>query len=627
MRLSPKQKEIVDHIDGALLVKAGPGSGKTRVLTERVKKLLSTHKRGKVLALTFSNMAADEMRTRLETDPAVGDSIDRATISTIHSFCIEIIQSRGYLVGLRPDISLFESESDRLSILRSIVSAEPEYAEAVRNRSNPESFLNDCLMMISEQKRALIPPEACEVEYPFPELYQNYTETLASQNAMDYDDILFYAYRILADNRDVVKLYNSVYRFICIDEAQDLNNAQYQVIQALCAEGFHNVMMVGDENQSVYAFNGSSSQYMSELFIRDFDPVLYSLDENYRSARRVIQFANRLTGDKKDLSKYYYKGEVSLSAYNDESDEAQAVLNKISELMEYGHKDIENALTYDNIAIIGRNKYVFSGVEEALIESQIPFHYKKTQSGIVCETDHMQVFDLILRLLMNPKNFYHKQKLCKIVSASTAEYRDEENSAELIAELISSSKFNWLNIVIPLISVDGVIEFDNVLNTIRANIPSNLDDDDRYLLERDIDEWQKHWIKFKSQVAKEYRTLVSFRHAISLGRTQYATIEAGVALLTGHMSKGLEYEVVFIIGMAEGTFPDYRAVNNGGEALKQEQNNLYVAVTRAKRILYLSYPSIRQMPWGVLKRQVPSRYIRQIMSQDRVSEDIKLYQP
>ena len=118
MNLSIKQRAIVEHIDGPLLVKAGPGSGKTRVLTERVKHLLSAKKRGKVLALTFSNMAAEEMRARLETDSEIGEAIDRITIGTIHSFCLDIIQSRGYLVGLRPDVSLFESENDRISILR-----------------------------------------------------------------------------------------------------------------------------------------------------------------------------------------------------------------------------------------------------------------------------------------------------------------------------------------------------------------------------------------------------------------------------------------------------------------------------------------------------------------------------
>ena len=251
MNLSPKQQNIVNHIDGALLVKAGPGSGKTRVLTERVKHLLSAKKRGKVLALTFSNMAAEEMRSRLELDPNVGDAIERVTVSTIHSFCLDIIQSRGYLIGLRSDISLFENETDRTAMLRNVMLSEPEYTSILQSQEKPNVFLSNCLSMISEQKRELVMPDASNANEPFPDIYRKYNDALASQNAMDFDDILFFTYRILAENLDIVKLYNSVYRYICIDEAQDLNEAQYRVIQALCGNDFYNIMMVGDENQSI----------------------------------------------------------------------------------------------------------------------------------------------------------------------------------------------------------------------------------------------------------------------------------------------------------------------------------------------------------------------------------------
>jgi DNA helicase-2/ATP-dependent DNA helicase PcrA len=144
-------------------------------------------------------------------------------------------------------------------------------------------------------------------------------------------------------------------------------------------------------------------------------------------------------------------------------------------------------------------------------------------------------------------------------------------------------------------------------------MPANLSDDDRYMLEKDVDEWQRHWVRFKSHVPRESRTLVSFRNAISLGKTQEIGAETGVALLTAHMSKGLEFEVVFVIGLSEGTFPDYRAVNGGGEAMAQEKNNMYVAVTRAKRLCYLSYPQTKKMPWGDCKEQYPSRFIRQAL--------------
>ena len=143
----------------------------------------------------------------------------------------------------------------------------------------------------------------------------------------------------------------------------------------------------------------------------------------------------------------------------------------------------------------------------------------------------------------------------------------------------------------------------------KNSMPDSLSDDDRYMLEKDIDEWSSHWRRFKARVPGENRTLVSFRNAIALGKTQDLDADSGVALLTAHMSKGLEFEVVFVIGLAEGTFPDYRAVNKGGDAIEQEKNNMYIAATRAKRLCYLSYPQIKKMPWGDDRFQQPSRFI------------------
>lgn len=615
MNLSAKQQQIVEHIDGALLVKAGPGSGKTRVLTERVKHLLNVKKRSKVLALTFSNLAADEMRSRLETDKEVGEAIERVTIGTIHSFCLDIIQSRGYLIGLRPDISLFENDNDRTAILRSVISDKAEFGILSQREQDPDTLLAELLTFISKQKRSLISPESCIIKEPYPTIYQKYNDVLRNQNAMDFDDILFFAYRILAENLDVAKLYTSVYRYVCIDESQDLNNAQYRVIQALCGVKFNNIMMVGDENQSIYAFNGSSSKYMSELFVKDFQPTIYTLDENFRSAKQIVQFSRSLmrNTETEDVSKYVFDGELKAVAYENEAVEAKAVRNKIEELIFLGHKDIEDPLSHDNFAVIARNKYVFAQIESEFSDGTIPFFYKKTQSGITCETDYLEAFDLMLRLLMNPMDVYHRQMLCKLVSKDLSIDADCSDTKTLIGQLLSGSKYDWMNSALTSITVDGNLDFDKVLASLRENSPTDLEDDDRYLLEKDIDEWQKHWGRFKGHVARENRTLISFRNAISLGKTQEIDAETGVALLTAHMSKGLEFEVVFIIGLSEGTFPDYRAVKSGGDALTQEKNNMYVAVTRAKRLCYLSYPQIKRMPWGDDKKQSPSRFISHIV--------------
>ncbi|MDR2460006.1 MAG: ATP-dependent helicase [Deltaproteobacteria bacterium] len=614
IQLSIEQKQIVEHIDGALLVKAGPGSGKTRVLTERVKMLLTKKKRGKVLALTFSNMAADEMRLRLEMDTELSDSLKRAHVSTIHSFCLDLVQSRGYLIGLRPEVSLLEKEDDRRGLLRDLFINEPTLLEISNNQKKSNDFISECLATISEQKRKLISPQDSDIEEPFPSIYKKYNDLLAAQNSMDYDDILFFTYRILMENFNLAQLYTTEYRYICIDEAQDLNKAQYRVIQALCRNTFNNIMMVGDDYQSIYAFIGSSSKYMTDFFVQDFSPTIYTLDENFRSAENIMQFANTLVGITNDISHYHYKGYLEINGFENEIEEAKDIISKIRYLIHNKQDEIEGELTYDKIAIIARNKYVFSNIESELQGARIPFYYRKNTSGIFFETDFMKAFDFILRLIINPFDLYHKRLLCKLTGKKTIEPKINENILETINDLLSNSAFEWLSECIKGIEPETKLNFDNVINILNDYIPNSLPDDDRYLLQQDIFELATHWKHYKHRVPSENRTLVSFRHAIALGKTQKNETNEGVALLTAHMSKGLEFEVVFIIGLSDGTFPDYRAIRSGEEAIVQEKNNLYVAVTRAKRQCYLSYPKFKQMPWGDCKWQEPSRFIKLLES-------------
>ena len=332
LNLSTIQQEIVDYVDGALLVKAGPGSGKTRVLIERIKKLLLTKRRSKILALTFSNLAAEEMRNRLQEDAAIEDYIDNVTVGTIHSFCLEMIQTRGNLIGLGTDLVLFENTNDRQTILRDIFHRDKELLAILTSKEKPEAFLSKCLNLISEQKKKFILPELCELKDPFPRIYSSYNQYLIEQNALDFDDILFYAYRILSENPSVVHLYTSLYRYICVDEAQDLNFAQYEVIKALCGTDYKNIMFVGDENQSIYGFNGSDSSLMSKSFVKDFSPKEFILNENFRSAKAIVAYANMLE-QSDSVSNYYYDGELKVYSFSNEKDEAEFILGRIEDLL------------------------------------------------------------------------------------------------------------------------------------------------------------------------------------------------------------------------------------------------------------------------------------------------------
>lgn len=610
MHLSQKQLQIVNHKDGALLVEAGPGSGKTRVLIERIKCLLSSSKRGKVLALTFSNLAADEMKDRLSEDRAFEEQLDRVTAGTIHSFCLDLVQSRGNLIGLNSDMVLFESEDDRKTVLKDVFLENQNLKDFLVRQQDKNQIIQRILQLITEQKKRFVLPENCSVKDPFPLIYSEYNQKLIDQNAMDFDDILFFAYRILTENPSVVRVYNSLYRYICIDEAQDLNFAQYEVIKALCGDSFNNVMMVGDANQSIYGFNGSDSDFMTKSFVDDFSPVIYKLNDNYRSAKRIVEFANRLE-HYDSVTNYVYDGELLAKKLEDESAEAKFVADKIEELIQNGHPDVEGQLSVNRMAVIARNKYVFSHLEKELSDRNIPFSFKKNSTGIDNESEYMKVFGLAIRILINRKDYIHLTQLKKVVGFSD-NIANNKNGITILKEVLAKTDYESMIPALEALSKE-VLNFSTALNCL-DNILSSFDDDERYLISMDIQQWRNHWNKYRMLVPRENRTLTSFRNQISLGKTREAEDNNGIALLTAHMSKGLQFDVVFIIGLSEGTFPDYRAIKADGSQLSQEMNNMYVAVTRAKRLCYMTYPEKKRMPWGDIKYQSPSRYIKDIVT-------------
>ena len=610
VNLSEKQRQIVEFTDGALLVEAGPGSGKTRVLIERIKHLINNSKRGKVLALTFSNMAADEMKTRLSEDNSFEENVDRVTVGTIHSFCLDLVQSRGNLIGLNSDIVLFENEDDRKTALKDAFIDNPELNAFISNYSDKQRILQRSLQLISERKKTFILPENCTDNDPFPLIYSEYNRKLIEQNAMDFDDILFFAYRILVENPRVVQMYNSLYKYICVDESQDLNFAQYQVIKALCGTSFKNLMLVGDANQSIYGFNGSSSVYMSKNFVEDFKPTRFILNENYRSAKRIVEFANQLE-HYDSVTNYVYDGELCAYCFDDEDSEAKYIVDKIEQLIRDGHPDVEGKITENSIAVIARNRYVFNKLEHELANRNLSFYFKKTISGIENESDLMKVFDLSIRILINSRDYIHLNQLMKLTGYAERGASSYSDGLSIIKNALKSTEYSIIIPALEKLNKEN-LNVNNSLGAIQDLLPS-FSDDERYLISMDIDQWRKHWTKYCMIVPKENRSLTSFRNLISLGKTAATEAHTGISLLTAHMSKGLQYDVVFVMGLCEGVFPDYRAINEGEKQLAQEKNNMYVAVTRAKRLCYMTFPKKKMMPWGDIKYQTPSRYIKDIL--------------
>lgn len=612
LNLSDNQRQIVEFTDGAILVKAGPGSGKTRVLIERVKYLLRKKRRCKILALTFSNLAAEEMKMRLEEDRDIEEYIENVTVGTIHSFALDLVQQRGNLIGLREGVTLFEDNTDRQRMLREIFCRDKELLNILRKQEKPDKFINECLSMIAEQKKKFVLPDMYGGNENFQRIYKAYNDFLLEQNAIDFDDILMYAYKILTENPSVQKIYASLYKYVFVDESQDLNYAQYELIKALCGNNIKNIMFVGDANQSIYGFNGSDSELMTVNFVEDFQPSIFELNANFRSSKRIVEYANRLENTE-SMSNCYYEGELRAYECADENKEAEFVIDHIQTLIQNGHPDIEKKPEYDDFAIIARSRYAMISIEKKLEELGIPFYYKKTVNGIEVESDYMKIFDLVLRIWSNKSDLFHLKELLGLLNKDLKDYAQKD-----LKMILQGSVYEYILDAMEFVD-DDKFDFDKVLDILLKSIERDgFSEDEKYIIHRDIEQWSRHWKKYKSLIPSENRTLLSFRNSISLGKTQDVTSDKGVALLTAHMSKGLQFEVVFVVGLCEGTFPDYRAVAGDKKAMEQEKNNMFVAATRAKRICYFSYPKIKTMPWGDKKFQKPSRFLNGIILENYI---------
>lgn len=606
-RLSPNQTRIVEQEEGALLVVAGPGSGKTRVLTERVRRLLTTvpgHFR--VLALTFTNKAANEMRERLSD---LGEARQRAFIGTMHSFCLEMLTERGKPVGVEGMPHVFEQHKDRKEILLEAALQDPLLAEELGSIDDAKARnkrLDDWLQGISRIKAH---PVSCE--WPEDDLdrrvLEAYDAGLRACGAYDFDDLLLLAYRLLSGYPKIADFYRRLYKFVCVDEAQDLNEAQYAVLTALCGDSFRNVMMVGDPKQSIYGFNTSSPDFMWR-FRDEFGADEIELTENFRSSQAVVGVARSLEPNYLVEAQLPIKGQVSVVVGNDEEDEARAIVAEIERLVAEGHEDVEGGVTHSDCAILGRTRFALMAVEAELKEKGVPY-YKRLTANHENESEEMEDFMLSLRVLANAKDRLHLAALAKRWKIVEPANGAAAEALSIIKGMSSASSVPRAQAVADaLAAVAGRTQRLDLmpgLDSLRS-YADTLPEEGRRAIYEDAAVFSQEWDQYLRSDGSS-RTIGGFMSSKALGATQQAARE-GVALLTVHSSKGLEFEVVFVAGMAEGVFPDYRALNKSKE-MAEEARNAFVAVTRSKRLLYLTYPRVRMMPWGDTRRQMPSRYL------------------
>jgi DNA helicase II / ATP-dependent DNA helicase PcrA len=620
--LSKEQKEIAFFKDceEALLVKASAGSGKTRILTERVRYLL-TEKQDKffsVLCLTFTNKAADEMKERLVGVPKLKD---RTFIGNFHDFCLsQIMRKQRHEIGLEVMPHIFD-ENDRKKILEEVFLQNDIFNDDYKNLDpkQQQQRLKDYLTVISEAKQNLvIVPEIDKPEWTTKRtlLYNDYNDRMRNQNAMDYDDILLYAYRIITERPAISNIYRRSYRYILVDEAQDLNFAQYQILKAICGETHKNVLFVGDPNQAIYAFNGASSDFMLKEFVSDFQAEVKEIPHNFRSSTKVLELAHhiRLNGG---MPNNYFEGIREMPPFDSEQSEATWIITKIKEWQQKGYyeeKDVKIPIGLENMVVLARNRYVLKELitqldGDDLLKNQ--YFLRKGSERFEPESLLIKVFDLGLRTLVNPSDILHFNQLYQELGLPKNTNKNRLENLLVLNQLenLTGEQKIILDIVVEewakLKNNPKLV--DNALNNIEKRVKnSDFADEEKLKIDYDIKEFQKLWRGFLRNTPSESQSLANFRYFLALNSID--DNKKGLTLATVHTVKGLEFDIVFLMGMNEGVLPDFRAENL--KALAEEQNNAYVAVTRAKKCIYVSYPKSRIMPWGGIKYQTVSRFIR-----------------
>lgn len=614
IKLSDEQKEIISFDKGALLVKASAGSGKTLVLTERICNLAKQTKR-KVLAITFTNQASEEIRKRLtEIDESL---LERVFVGTFHSFCNYVLEHHGSALGYSVLPKIFSDNDDRESLVERAIEETPILKQLYLNKNDKErkKFKYRALEAISKIKRWAILDDELENEVKDNNiilLYYNYRDIMSSLNAIDYDDLLFLTYKLFISNNAIASLYRRTFEYVCIDEAQDMNKVQYMVLRSLTDDLNNNVMLVGDPNQSIYGFNDANSRFMEKAFINDYHPTIIKLKENYRSTKAILSYANQIIPNSSSLDNIVLEGVCMEENYPSVTLEAEGVISRIKELINQRNvEEIEGELSYENFAILARNKYILYPIEELLKKEEIPYYYKSSSNSVDFNSNSGKIFSLALQIRLNPKDYYHLSQLKSMLSLNN----NNVNSLEEILQLMTTKSLNYqiINTVVNL-NEDGKdfkLQIEKILSSIEAdssvNIGENYEKEELYNTYADFKELLTHWYNYAKKTTN--KSLNSFRNAFVLGQTAINQEEKGVALSTVHTMKGQEKDIVFLIGMDDMTFPDYRAIEKGGAELEQEKNNLYVAITRARRYLYISYPECREMPWGREVKRERSRLL------------------
>ena len=632
--LNSNQKEAVIHEKGPCLVIAGAGSGKTRVLTYRIAHLI---KNGvdpfSILALTFTNKAAKEMKERIEN--IVGTEARSLWMGTFHSIFSRILRSDGYKIGYPSNFTIYDTQ-DSKNLIKAIIkelNIDPKlYKEnVVYNRiSNAKNRLISFKEYINNP--ILQEEDASSLRPKIGEIYRIYSQRCFKSQAMDFDDLLFNTNVLFSEHIDVLNKYQQLFKHVLIDEFQDTNFCQYLITKRL-ASVHRNIFVVGDDAQSIYAFRGAEIRNILK-FEDDFEELkTVKLEQNYRSTKTIVKAANSVIDkNKSKISKEVWtendEGElISIKESFSDNEEGKIVSNLIFE------EKNRNQLTNSNFAVLYRTNSQSRSIEEAL--RRIGIKYKVF--GGVSFYQRKEVKDLLAylrfsinhndeqsfrRIINYPRRGIGQTSIDKIIISSN---KEDKSLWEIISNSNKYLDSRIVNLLKPF--TDLIISFNNFSKNNDAfssasHIASNsgllkeLWDDrsiegiSRY---ENVQELLNSIKEFIDNEDNEEKNLNEFLQDISLMTDQDKndnSDEEYISLMTIHMAKGLEFPVVFIVGVEEDLFPSQMMISSR-EDLEEERRLFYVAITRAMRKLYLTYSKTRYR-YGLLKDCEKSRFIKEI---------------
>lgn len=600
-----EQQAIVDLNDGSYLVTAPPGSGKTAVLMWRILRLLRQDPAAswRILALTFTTRAAQELRARVEAEIAREEGIplrERLHASTIHSFCLDVLQHYGEAIAFPVPVSVYDEE-DRLAALRQAVETA---GIAERNGNELRGLLQD----ISKAKRSLKgPDDSWRLEDRL--AFEAYERALALQGACDYDDLLRATWRLFSEQPRIARHYRRIFRYIMVDEAQDTSLAQYMVLRGMCGDDHGNVMLVADDRQAIYGFTGASAGYL-ERFVKEFEAQRIGLEGNFRCAKAIVRVANRLVAAMSDarpakmVASGRAAGRVQLVDCVDEEDEAETVTKWVRGLLERGldpdilEPEEETCIAPEAIAVLGRSRRNLQVVRDRLASVGIAILYHE---GGRAAYEHPLIVLLVrgLRLVQNPKDEVTRAALSEawgVKGDLWSGLKKATGMVRVLPELLEKASPE----------VDPAPMLDKMIDAVETEATKRPEDGEALSAEVEgfkeiVDEW-------KGRTAGSQRSLGSFLADLAMaGRA--AITRPGVRLLTIHAVKGLEFRAVAVVGLDEGSLPDFRASDDA--ALEEERRNAYVAITRAARELHLTWPRVRSTRFGA-RTQQPSRFLSEM---------------